>query len=163
MLIHETPIGQLTLTASDSGLTRATVRPVRRPIDTPTRQARRWLDQACDELDGYFAGQLREFNTAVDLSNVVEAQRRILAELGNIGYGETITYGALARRLGLAGGYEGARHVGAAMARNPVWIILPCHRVIGANGKLTGYAGGLAAKRQLLELESGDRAALALF
>ena len=98
---------------------------------------------------------MRQFSVPVDLRRVDGARRRILDGLADVGYGETTTYGDHAARLGLID--DGPRQVGAAMARNPVAIVVPCHRVLGAGGALTGYAGGLARKRALLELEGRDR------
>jgi methylated-DNA-[protein]-cysteine S-methyltransferase len=111
-----------------------------------------WLDLARRELTAYFAGALREFTVPVDLSRVGQPHRRILDALSGVTHGHTTSYGALAAELGLV--EDGPRTVGAAMARNPVLIIVPCHRVLGAGGTLTGYAGGLPAKRHLLELEA---------
>lgn len=152
---HDTPHGPLTLVAGDHGLTRATFRPVRRaaPVATPAAEA--WLDLARRELDAYFAGELRGFTVPVDLRRVDEPHRRVLDALTDLGYGQTTTYGALAARLGLV--EDGPRQVGAAMARNPVLIVVPCHRVLGAGDALTGYAGGLAVKRALLDLERRDQ------
>jgi methylated-DNA-[protein]-cysteine S-methyltransferase len=146
------PLGPLNLAASAAGLTRCTLRtvdPTARP-DEPGAPA--WLDLARRELDAYFAGELREFTVPVDLSRVRQPHRRILDALSSIGYGRTATYGALAAELGLVD--DGPRTVGGAMARNPVLIIVPCHRVLGVGGRLTGYAGGLPAKRHLLDLEA---------
>ena len=158
MIMHDTPIGRLTLAASDQGLTRATPRPPRTPSHpgTPSSPAgRRWLDLARGELDEYFAGTRREFDVPVDLSRMEPPARRILDHLAaQVGYGRTTTYGTIATALGLT--EDGPRTVGAAMARNPVLIIVGCHRVLGAGGRLTGYAGGLPAKRRLLDLESQD-------
>jgi methylated-DNA-[protein]-cysteine S-methyltransferase len=147
------PLGPLTLVASAAGLTRCTLRPVRPgPRPDPGPAADTWLELARRELDDYFAGSLREFTVPIDLSRVEQPHRRILEALSTVGYGDTTTYGALAARLGLV--EDGPRTVGAAMARNPVLIVVPCHRVLGAGGKLTGYAGGLGAKRHLLDLEA---------
>jgi methylated-DNA-[protein]-cysteine S-methyltransferase len=157
VLAHDTPVGRLTLAASDRGLTRVSYRGVR-PVaesDTAGPAARGWLDLARRELDEYFAGRLRQFNVPVDLHRVDSARRRILDALAEVGYGETTTYGALAARLGLVD--DGPRQVGVAMARNPVAIVVPCHRVVGAGGALTGYGGGLPAKQTLLDLEGRDR------
>lgn len=152
VLAHDTLVGRLTLAASACGLTRATFGTMRAAEPAPTPPAARaWLDLARRELDGYFAGELRQFTVPVDLRGVSELHRRILDALAGVGYGETTTYGALAAELGLV--EDGPRHVGAAMARNPVLIIVGCHRVLGAGGKLTGYAGGLAAKQSLLDRE----------
>jgi methylated-DNA-[protein]-cysteine S-methyltransferase len=157
VLAHDTPVGRLTLAASDRGLTRLSYRGVRSVAgsDTAGPAARAWLDLARRELDDYFAGRLRQFNVPVDLHRVDDARRRILDALADVGYGETTTYGALAARLGLVD--DGPRQVGVAMARNPVAIVVPCHRVLGAGGNLTGYGGGLANKRALLDLEGRDR------
>lgn len=156
----QTPLGALTLDASEHGLTRCTFRPARGRADldaAPTSLAAQgWLEQARHQLDAYFAGRLREFTVPVDLARVDQPRREILAGLREVRYGQTVTYGALAEALGLV--EDGPRRVGAAMAANPMLIVVPCHRVIGAGGKLTGYAGGLAAKRWLLDLESRDRA-----
>jgi methylated-DNA-[protein]-cysteine S-methyltransferase len=148
----DTPHGPLTLVANDYGLTRVTFRAVRRAAPATTPVAHAWLDLAHRELDAYFAGELRRFTVPVDLRRVEEHHRRVLDALTDIAYGQTTTYGALATRLGLV--EDGPRQVGAAMARNPVLIIVPCHRVLGAGNALTGYAGGLAVKRALLDLES---------
>lgn len=156
---HDTPVGRLTLTASDAGLTRCTFRTVRHPdrsTAAASAVARGWLDLAHRELDGYFTGDLQEFSVPVDLDRLSRLHRRVLDGLGSVGYGQTTTYGALAAAVGLFD--DGPRHVGGAMARNPVLIIVPCHRVLGADGALVGYAGGLPAKRGLLDLETHDRA-----
>ena len=151
----DTPHGPLTLVASDHGLTRVTFRAVRSAVPAATPAANAWLDLAHRELDAYFAGELRLFSVPVDLSRVDDPHRRILDALTELPYGQTTTYGALATRLGLV--EDGPRQVGAAMARNPVLIVVPCHRVLGAGDTLTGYAGGLAVKQALLDLERRDQ------
>jgi methylated-DNA-[protein]-cysteine S-methyltransferase len=102
-----------------------------------------------DQLDAYFDGDLTEFTVDLRLDGT-EFQRRVWAGLLEIPYGETISYGELATRIGQP---TASRAVGLANGRNPVGIIVPCHRVIGANGSLTGYGGGLDRKRTLLDLE----------
>jgi methylated-DNA-[protein]-cysteine S-methyltransferase len=156
--VHDTPVGPLALAAADRGLTRISYRDIRHvPAagDPVGPNARAWLDLARRELDEYFAGRLRQFTVPVDLRRVDDTRRRILDGLADVGYGETTTYGDLAARLGLVD--DGPRRVGVAMARNPVAIVVPCHRVLGAGGALTGYGGGLAAKQALLDLEARDR------
>lgn len=155
VVLPDTPVGPLHLAASDAGLTHVLFRRRPRPGPPAAPAALRWLDLARRELEAYLAGDLRSFTVPVDLSRVGAPQRRILDALADVGYGETVTYGALAAAVGLTG--DGARQVGAAMARNPVAIVVPCHRVVGAGGALTGYGGGLAAKRWLLDLEARDR------
>ncbi|MGQ0537925.1 MAG: methylated-DNA--[protein]-cysteine S-methyltransferase [Gemmatimonadaceae bacterium] len=102
------------------------------------------------QLSAYFAGELRDFTLALAPAGPAFEQR-VWGALRTIPYGTTTSYGAIARQLGLP---NAARAVGLANARNPIAIVIPCHRVIGADGSLTGYGGGLARKRQLLELES---------
>lgn len=153
--IHDTPVGPLTLAASEDGLTHVMFRPLRRPAGSASLAAHSWLDLARRELDAYVDGRLGAFTVPADLRRVSPLHRRILDALCAVGYGETVTYGELAATIGLD--VNGARQVGGAMARNPVGIIVPCHRVVGAGGALTGYAGGLPAKRWLLDLEARDR------
>ena len=105
--------------------------------------------EVADQLDAYFAGDLTEFTVALDVTGT-DFQRRVWAALRLIPYGETWSYGELARHLGNPGA---SRAVGLANGRNPVGIIVPCHRVVGADGSLTGYAGGVDRKRLLLQLE----------
>ena len=109
------------------------------------------LTRLRSELDAYFAGRLRNFTVALE-PHGTEFQKRVWASLALIPFGEIRTYGQLARAIGQP---SAARAVGAANGRNPIGIVLPCHRVIGANGELTGYAGGLEAKEFLLKMEAG--------
>jgi len=108
---------------------------------------------AASELDDYFAGKLFRFTVPLDLRGT-PFQHQVWQLLQNIPYGETVSYGELARSLGRA---NAARAVGGAVGSNPISIIVPCHRVIGANGNLTGYGGGLSRKRALLDLEADAR------
>jgi methylated-DNA-[protein]-cysteine S-methyltransferase len=107
------------------------------------------IDDVRRELDEYFEGKRREFDLPIDL-RVAAFNEEVLHELARVPYGVTTTYGALAAKVGRP---NAARAVGTVMNRNPIPIVLPCHRVLGANGSLTGYAGGLDRKLQLLQLE----------
>jgi methylated-DNA-[protein]-cysteine S-methyltransferase len=145
-LVLDTPIGPLGLVASDTGL---------RSVlfdggNVAQEGTSRVLDAAARQLDAYFAGELVEFDLPLELAGS-EFQRRCWLALATIPYGQTVSYGEQARRLDL--GSEAARAVGAANGQNPLPIVLPCHRVIGANGSLTGFGGGLHRKRFLLEHE----------
>ena len=104
---------------------------------------------AADQLDAYFAGELTTFDLPL-APRGSEFQQRVWAALQEIPYGQTESYGELAQRIGSPGG---ARAVGLANGKNPIGIIIPCHRVVGADGSLTGYGGGLDRKKQLLDLE----------
>ena len=106
---------------------------------------------AADELVAYFAGTLTSFTVPVELRGGSSFERAVWAEIARIPYGEMLTYGAIATALGDPGA---ARAVGAACNRNPVPVIVPCHRVVGAGGKMVGFGGGLDRKRRLLELEA---------
>ena len=108
------------------------------------------LDAAAAQLESYFAGELTAFDLPLDLQGS-DFQRQCWLALATIPYGQTVSYGEQARRLGF--GPEKARAVGAANGQNPLPLVLPCHRVIGADGSLTGFGGGLSMKRFLLEHE----------
>jgi methylated-DNA-[protein]-cysteine S-methyltransferase len=112
------------------------------------------LDEVRRELDEYFEGRRREFDLPLDL-RVAPFHEAVLRELARVPYGQVDTYGHLAAKVGRP---NAARAVGTVMNRNPIPIVLPCHRIIGANGSLTGYGGGLDAKRALLELEGATLA-----
>jgi methylated-DNA-[protein]-cysteine S-methyltransferase len=140
-----TPIGTLGLTASERGLAG-----VRWHANGLADDSSPVLDEAAAQLDAYFAGDLTDFELPFDLAGT-EFQRNCWLALATIPYGQTVSYGEQARRLGL--GPDAARAVGAANGQNPIPVILPCHRVIGADGSLTGFGGGLHLKRFLLEHE----------
>ncbi|MDQ6935854.1 MAG: methylated-DNA--[protein]-cysteine S-methyltransferase [Actinomycetota bacterium] len=108
------------------------------------------LSAARDQLTAYFARELRHFELPLDPAGT-DFQRKVWGQLERIGYGETASYGEIARRLGMTN--AASRAVGLANGRNPIPIVVPCHRVIGADGSLTGYAGGIERKQTLLELE----------
>jgi methylated-DNA-[protein]-cysteine S-methyltransferase len=110
----------------------------------------RSVDLARRELDEYFEGRRRNFDVSLDLRALPPFTLSVLDELARVPYGKTTTYGKLALRVGHP---RAARAVGTVMNRNRIPIVLPCHRVVGATGSLTGYAGGLDVKERLLELE----------
>jgi len=112
------------------------------------------LDLAAKRLAGYFLGEAVGFDVPLDLGEVGAFSALVLAECNRIGYGDTYSYGELALRVGRPGG---ARAVGQVMRRNPLAPLVPCHRVLGAGGALTGFGGGLEMKRRLLELEAAAR------
>lgn len=148
------PVGALTLVASDVGLRAVLFESEQRPdIDIgsgiPSRSAIRIVDEAARQIEEYFARQRRTFDVPLDLQGT-EFQLAVWNALAAIPYGETITYREQADRLRVDGG---ARAVGAANGKNPVPIVVPCHRVVGSDGALTGYVGGVAAKGYLLRLE----------
>jgi methylated-DNA-[protein]-cysteine S-methyltransferase len=143
---HSTPLGELRLSADDDG--RLTELHLRAPealprLDGPFTAARA-------QLDAYFAGELSEFDLPL-APHGTPFQRRVWDELARIPFGETTSYSELARRLGDP---KLVRAVGLANGRNPIAIVIPCHRVIGADGSLVGYGGGLDRKRWLLDHEA---------
>jgi methylated-DNA-[protein]-cysteine S-methyltransferase len=154
----DSPIGPLFLAGTGDALCRLAFASERRPALDPS-----WMpDQSGvlahvqDELIAYFSGQLQRFRTPVAPQGT-PFQRRVWQALCEIPYGQTISYGELARRIDAI---KAVRAVGAANGANPIAIIVPCHRVIGSNGSLTGFGGGLPNKRALLELEKGQRTLL---
>lgn len=150
----DSPIGELRVIARDDAIVAIEFSPFRgladgRPIGDRDDDAP-LLKEAVRQLEAYFARDLREFD--LPLAPVGSAfQQRVWAELRRIGWGETASYGAIAQRLGMTN--AASRAVGLANGRNPIPVVVPCHRVIGANGSLTGYAGGLERKQVLLDLE----------
>ena len=148
----ETPIGELLVAGDSDGLSL---------VGFPKGSMRRepepdWifnekpLAEACRQLDEYFAGERREFELPLNL-NGTEFQVSVLEALQEIHYGETVSYGEVANRIGHP---RAVRAVGAANGRNPLPIVIPCHRVIGITGELTGFGGGLDTKEALLRLEA---------
>jgi methylated-DNA-[protein]-cysteine S-methyltransferase len=154
--VTESPLGELTLTAEDGVLSGVFL--TRRPAELGLRQDADF-DEAIGQLGAYFAGERTTFELPT-FAPGNKLQRRVWQALDEIPYGETRTYGQIADQLGLR---HAVRAVGAAIGQNPLLVVVPCHRVIGADGKLTGYAGGLERKRQLLELESPALTAGRLF
>jgi methylated-DNA-[protein]-cysteine S-methyltransferase len=141
----DTPIGTLGLVGSNAGLSR-----VLWSAKALRDESSALLDEAAAQLGAYFAGARTEFDLPLDLDGT-EFQRQCWLALASIPYGQTVSYGEQARRLGL--GPDAARAVGSANGQNPLPLVLPCHRVIGADGSLTGFGGGLDLKRFLLEHE----------
>ncbi len=148
------PVGTLRLVASDTGLVAIlwpNERPGRVPLGPTVEDAGHpILTRAAMQVDGYFAGKLRAFDVPLDFRGT-DFQRSVWQALLTIPFGETRSYAQIADQIGRP---TASRAVGAANGRNPVSIIAPCHRVIGTNGALTGFAGGLEAKRLLLDLEA---------
>ncbi len=153
--VYESPIGPLTLVAGSKGLTALSF-PGRSRLPAEAREGP--MPEVTAQLDAYFAGELRRFDLPLDL-NGAPLQQAVWRALLEIPYGETMSYGEQAAKIDPslfdAGvePWQRARVVGAANGRNPVAIVVPCHRVIGADGSLTGYGGGLERKRALLDLE----------
>jgi methylated-DNA-[protein]-cysteine S-methyltransferase len=153
--VVDSPVGALTLVAHDGVLAGLYMDLQRhRPLDEmfgapdPTP-----FTEVLSQLKEYFAGQRTDFDVALTLAGT-PFQRTVWAALREIPYGETESYGQLAERIGRPGA---ARAVGLANGRNPIGIIVPCHRVVGATGTLTGYGGGLARKQYLLNLEAAGK------
>jgi methylated-DNA-[protein]-cysteine S-methyltransferase len=149
----DSPIGELLLVGDGTSLHHLSMQNGRRPLRRDpvwTRDDYAFADVA-GQLEEYFAGTRHTFDVPLTL-NGNPFEQRVWAELLTIPYGETASYGQIARQIGSP---DAPRAVGLANGRNPVAVIVPCHRVIGANGTLTGYGGGLERKRLLLDLESG--------
>jgi methylated-DNA-[protein]-cysteine S-methyltransferase len=154
----DSPIGSLLVAGTEQGLCRiAYDADPEREVDLLAQvfgvrvlRSPRPIDAARRQLDEYFEGKRQRFDLAVDIALLADFNRRVLRELARVPYGEVVTYGELAAR---AARPRAARAVGTVMNRNPLPIVLPCHRVIGANGKLVGYGGGLERKEALLRLE----------
>ena len=151
-----TPLGTLLLRGDGAVLTGVYMETHRHG---PTDHGNTVRDDACfadarAQFAEYFAGQRTEFDLPLDRATGTGFQRRVWRALGEIPYGETISYGELARRIGQP---AAVRAVGLANGRNPLSIVVPCHRVVGTGGKLTGYGGGLDRKRHLLDLEARVR------
>jgi len=157
-LLDDTPIGSLIVGVSELGLCRVGFDPepelelerLARDFGPRVLRTPKALDRVRRELDEYFAGRRHTFDLELDLRAVPEFHRRVLDELSRVEYGHTTTYGTLAAQVGSP---RAARAVGTVMNRNPLPIVLPCHRVVGASGSLTGYGGGLERKEWLLRLE----------
>ena len=149
----DSPLGAITLAATDAGLAGAWFNGQRHWPDTQgwrSDDAHSVLCEAATQLADYFAGRRSHFDLPLDLSHGTAFQQAVWQALLAIPSGRTVSYGALSADLGKA---AAVRAVGAAVGRNPISVIVPCHRVLGADGSLTGYAGGLPRKSALLQLE----------
>lgn len=131
--------------------------PLRADAQPASASSTRLAGRAQGQIADYFAGRLQAFKLPLHLHGTA-FERAVWQQLATIPYGTVTSYGTIAASLGLAAGY--ARAVGAAVGRNPLSILIPCHRVLGAGGQLTGYAGGLPRKQALLNLEAGAAAML---
>ncbi|MEU8795241.1 methylated-DNA--[protein]-cysteine S-methyltransferase [Streptomyces sp. NPDC048643] len=152
-MVIDSPYGPLTLVADDGVLCGLYMVGQRHRPQEETFGERddTLFGDVTEQLDAYFAGELKEFTVELRLAGT-PFQRSVWDRLRRIPYGETRSYGELADTLGNLGA---SRAVGLANGKNPVGIIVPCHRVVGANGSLTGYGGGLDRKQRLLDFESG--------
>ncbi len=156
--VVDTPLGELFVAVSERGLCSIVydaepereVERLARSFGVRVLRAGRAVEQPKRQLDEYFEGRRRDFDLELDLGRLAGFYREVLGELARVPYGQTTTYGELAAR---ADRPRAARAVGTVMNRNPMPIVLPCHRVLGANGKLVGYGGGLDRKEALLRLE----------
>jgi methylated-DNA-[protein]-cysteine S-methyltransferase len=157
-LEHDSPLGSMLIAATDAGLRSvafADQRHFKGKDGWQLNPQHALLQQAAQQLDAYFAGRRRSFDVPLDIGDQhgTAFQRSVWRGLMAIPFGGTSSYAELAKRIGNP---NAVRAVGAANGRNPIAIIVPCHRVIGAAGALVGYAGGLERKRFLLALESGQ-------
>jgi methylated-DNA-[protein]-cysteine S-methyltransferase len=154
----DTPLGDLLVAVTDRGVCRIAfepepdrdLEPLARDFGLRVLRAPKAVDESRRELNEYFEGSRTRFELPLDLRVAAEFRLRVMNELARVPYGSVTTYGALAAK---AGRPAAARAVGTIMNRNPVPIVLPCHRVVGASGSLVGYGGGLERKEQLLRLE----------
>jgi methylated-DNA-[protein]-cysteine S-methyltransferase len=146
--VIDSPIGDLTLAVDDTGLCRLHFgrSSTAGAVDTDPL-----LTEAAEQLKAYFAGELQEFTLPLSVRGGSDFERAVWTQLTRIPYGEMQTYGDVAKIVGDAGA---ARAVGTACNRNPIAIVVPCHRVVGAGGKMVGFGGGIPTKRHLLELEA---------
>jgi len=151
---YDSPLGPLTLIGGAAGL-RSVSFPGRASAPDAGEHDPAALGDAVRQLDEYFAGERKTFSLELDLAGT-EFQQRLWRALQDVGYGRTTTYGNLARELDVSGSgsISGARKVGWAVGSTPTPIVVPCHRVIGADGSLTGYGGGLQRKQALLDFEA---------
>jgi methylated-DNA-[protein]-cysteine S-methyltransferase len=150
--VISSPVGEITLVAEESGLNLLHWGRYNIPVSWKNKIARKIIQDTESQLKEYFRGKRKSFDVPLNPKGT-DFQVQVWNELKKIPYGQTLTYGEQAKRLNRP---NATRAVGAANGKNPIGIIIPCHRVIGANGKLTGFAGGLDSKRLLLSLENSQ-------
>ncbi|MEV4654539.1 methylated-DNA--[protein]-cysteine S-methyltransferase [Micromonospora sp. NPDC049301] len=146
--VLDSPIGEFSVASDGASVCGTHFGRVEAAVDEPDHALSR---QAIAELRAYFSGELTGFTVPVSVPRGSEFERAVWREMTLIPYGETLTYGEVARRVGDPGA---ARAVGVACNRNPIPVIVPCHRIVGAGGRLVGFGGGLPRKVHLLELEA---------
>jgi methylated-DNA-[protein]-cysteine S-methyltransferase len=146
--VFDSPIGDLSVAVDDDGVCRLRFGAIELG---PDRARDELLIAAEEQLKAYFAGELTEFDLPLSVRGGSQFERAVWERLQQIPYGEMHTYGEVAKAVGDAGA---ARAVGVACNRNPIAVIVPCHRVVGAGGKMVGFGGGIPLKRHLLELEA---------
>ncbi len=153
--VHDSPLGPILLAGTSQGLQHITFDSEKHPkhAEANWQQSAKPFGKACKQLDEYFAGSRKIFNLRLALVGT-EFQQKVWQQLLEIPFGDTCSYGDIATRLNNP---KACRAVGAANGANPLPIVVPCHRVIGANGKLTGFSGGLAIKDWLLAHERGEQ------
>ena len=159
-----TPIGRVLVAATEAGLIRVSFRrteasfaeELRRRLDAEVVRSPARTADIVHQLRAYFAGERRTFDVRVDMSRLTPFHRRVLMAAATVPAGQVVSYGEIARRIGQPGG---SRAVGQALGRNPLPIVIPCHRVVASGGRIGGYTGGLAIKRKLLRIEGAASAA----
>jgi methylated-DNA-[protein]-cysteine S-methyltransferase len=151
----KSPVGKLLVAGDEKGLHLINFPREGKPSlpESDWKENPKPLQEVLRQLEGYFAGTLKTFSLSLCL-NVSPFQKKVLTALRRVPYGETISYGELAKNIGNP---KASRAVGQANARNPIPIVIPCHRVIGSSGKLTGFGGGISVKQSLLDLEKQYR------
>ena len=150
-LFYESAIGRIGITENNGKITNVYISDNKLPEDVQLCKTP-LLEEAVFQLESYFEGKLKEFTLPLEPEGTA-FMKKVWIALCEIPYGETATYGEIAEKVGVP---KGARAVGLANNRNPIPIFIPCHRVIGADGSLTGYGGGLGIKKKLLDLEKPE-------
>ena len=151
----KSPVGKLLVAGDEKGLHLINFPRNGKPSlpESEWKENPKPLQEVMRQIEAYFAGKLKAFSLDICL-NVTPFQKKVLTALRRVPYGQTISYGELAKKIGNP---KASRAVGQANARNPIPIVIPCHRVIGCSGKLTGFGGGISVKQSLLDLEKQYR------